>query len=81
MLSTNYTKKDIEVVERELKKVDKRLPAKVPTPLGRGGWGGTGPNKINPAVNRDDAQINRWGSIPDVNCAHVTKCWGTHAMN
>ena len=36
MSSTNYTKKAIEEVERELTKVDKRLPTKVPTPLGGG---------------------------------------------
>ena len=36
MSSTNYTKKSITEVERELKKVDKRLPTKVTTPLGSG---------------------------------------------
>ena len=34
MSSTNYTKKAIEEVERELTKADKRLPTKVSTPLG-----------------------------------------------
>ena len=34
MSSTEYTKKTIDEVERELKKVDKILPTKVTTPLG-----------------------------------------------
>ena len=36
MSSTKYTKKAIAEVERELQKVDKRLPTKVTTPLGSG---------------------------------------------
>ena len=51
MSSTNYTKKAIEEVEHELKKVDKQLPTEVPTPMG---------NKYRPELDQTAESDPKW---------------------